>query len=54
MTPGIPTPPTGLPPICTPDPAHGALKLHVNSLTEFSVQPIEYEQWELAAAQGQH
>jgi hypothetical protein len=49
MTPGIPTPPTGLPPIYTPDPARGALKLHVNSLTEFSVQPIEYEQWELAA-----
>jgi hypothetical protein len=35
--------------IFIPDPVCVALKLYVNSLTEFSGQPIEYEQWELAA-----
>jgi hypothetical protein len=40
-------PPIGSP-IYPPDPARGALKLYVNGLTEFSGNPIEYEQWELA------
>ena len=41
-------PPIGSP-IHPPDPTRGALKLYVNGLTEFSRNPIEYEQWELAA-----
>ena len=41
-------PPT-IPHVYPPDPARRALKLYLNALTEFSGQPIEYEQWMLAA-----
>jgi hypothetical protein len=49
MTQGTAALPPIVPHIYPPDPTRGALKLYVNALTEFSGQPIEYEQWVLAA-----
>jgi hypothetical protein len=49
MTQGAAALPPIVPNIYPPDPTRGALKLYVNALTEFSGQPIEYEQWVLAA-----
>jgi hypothetical protein len=49
MTQGTAALPPTIPHTYPPDPTHRALKLYVNALTEFSGQPIESEQWVLAA-----
>jgi hypothetical protein len=49
MTQGTPALPSIAPPTYPLDPAHRALKLCVNALTEFSGQPMEHKQWILAA-----
>jgi hypothetical protein len=49
MTQGTAALPPIVPHIYPPDPTRGALKLYVKALTEFSGQPVEYEQWVLPA-----